>query len=173
MDPAKRWRRLYLRLVDLHHDRVYGHLRLLCGDDALAADLTSETFMQVWLHPPRSRRAGALRAYVFNIAVNQFRQHRRRRGVETVPVDDVDEPVEASDDDPLNALAEAELSDALASAVEQLPEIHRLVALLHSIEGLTLRETAEILEIPVGTAKSRLNAALKMLRRSLREWKGE
>ena len=56
--------------------------------------------------------------------------------------------------------------------VEQLPEIHRMVVLLHSIEGLTLRETAGVLEIPPGTAKSRLNAALKMLRRTLREWKG-
>ena len=43
--------------------------------------------------------------------------------------------------------------------------------LLHSLEGLTLAEVGEALDVPVGTAKSRLSAAFAMLRRSLREWK--
>ena len=68
---------------------------------------------------------------------------------------------------------EAELAEAVREAIGQLPGIHRAVILLHSIEGLTLREAAAALDIPIGTAKSRLNAAFAMLRRSLREWKGE
>jgi RNA polymerase sigma-70 factor (ECF subfamily) len=76
-----------------------------------------------------------------------------------------------ADDDPLEALSLRELTAAVRLAVEGLPPAHRAVVLLHNLEGMSLRDVAEILEVPVGTAKSRLSAAFVMLRRSLREWR--
>jgi RNA polymerase sigma-70 factor (ECF subfamily) len=55
--------------------------------------------------------------------------------------------------------------------VDRLPDAYRAVILLHNLEGFTLREVAEILEVPVGTAKSRLATGFATLRRLLHEWK--
>ena len=52
-----------------------------------------------------------------------------------------------------------ELRHAVREAVETLPELHRTVVVLHRLEGLKLREVADVLEVPVGTVKSRLAAA--------------
>jgi RNA polymerase sigma factor (sigma-70 family) len=166
-------RRLYLKLVDRYHARVYDYLCWLCRDESLAEDLTAETFLRLWQHPPDATKRGSLKAYVFKAALNQYRQHLRSRGADLVGIEDTGASLADPADEPPAALERGALRRGVRQAVEKLPEIHRAVVLLHSLEGLTLREVAEALDLPLGTAKSRLAAAFAMLRRSLREWKEE
>ncbi len=164
-------RRLYLKLVDRYHARIYDYLWWLCRDGSLAEDLTAETFLRLWQHPPDPSKRGSLKAYVFRSALNQYRQHLRSRGREPLPLNDAGLSTPDAADGPPIVLERDELRRGVREAVEKLPEIHRAVVLLHNLEGLTLAEVAEALDIPIGTAKSRLAAAFAMLRRSLREWK--
>jgi len=169
--PATTHRRLYDKLVDRYHARVYDYLCWLCRDEGLAADLTAETFLQVWRHPPDPGRQTPERAYVLRIALNQYRQHLRRPAVGTVHADEALEGLADAADPPPVALEREELRRGVRWAVERLPEAYREVVLLHSLQGLSLTEAAEALEIPVGTAKSRLAAAFAILRQSLAAWK--
>ncbi len=76
---------------------------------------------------------------------------------------------EDSNDSPSDPM-DGHLRDrALHEAVQALPEKHRLAVVLHYIEGATVQEAAAMLRVPVGTVKSRLNAARGLLRAALRE----
>jgi RNA polymerase sigma-70 factor (ECF subfamily) len=163
--------RLYAQLVDQHYDSVHNYLCWLARDNALAADLTDEAFVQLWRYLPRPRRGGSLRAYVFKIALNLYKRHLRHDGVELLPLEEAERaPADAWYEPPL-ALERDELCRHVRLAVERLPDTCRAVVLLHNLEGFTLREVAEVLEVPLGTAKSRLAAGFAMLRRLLHEWK--
>ena len=116
-----------------------------------------------------SSMATWLLAIATNLCVDRAR-HRKRR-VEAVSFDDfhpgsLPEPRDATWDPGTNAAA-TDLGCALEAAVGELPSIHRNVILLHDVEGLDYREIAELLEIPLGTVKSRLFLARKRLRRAL------
>lgn len=75
------------RLARRYYAGVYDYLRWLCRDEDLAADLTQETFVQAWRHPPEFRGEPALKAWVFRIARNAFLQHHRRAGIQTLALE--------------------------------------------------------------------------------------
>ncbi len=169
---AARHVKAFTRLVDSFHAKVYDYLCWLTRDEALAADLTEETFVRIWEHPPNLHGRGSLRAWVYKVALNVCREHARRNAAPSVPLTEAEESVSDADDEPLARLQREEIQQAVQEAVARLPDLYRPVIVLHSLQGLTLREVAEILDVPVGTAKSRLAAAFELLRRSLHEWKG-
>jgi len=159
-------------LVQRHYARVYDYLCWLTRDPTIAEDLTQETFARVWQSPPDWRRRNASRAWVMKVALNEFRQHARQRGVEVDSATGSDLPTEPALSPP--AVAErAELGQIVRVAVLSLPFHLREVVVLSKLEGLTLREVAEMLEIPLGTVKSRLAKAFTLLREALREWEEE
>ena len=119
------------------------------------------------------RKRSAARAFLFKVAVNEYRQAMRKRGVEAASEEGFPDAQPDPAAEPLGAVQREELRRGVREAVAALPELHREVVVLHNLEGLKLREVAEVLDIPVGTVKSRLAAAFVMLRRSLRGWKEE
>lgn len=165
-------RKTFTRLVDRFYAKVYDYLCWLTREEALAADLTQETFLCVWRHPPDLEAGGSLRAWMFKVALNVYRQQARRHAVETVPLGEAEENVPDPESEPGLALEREEFRRAVQEAVARLPERYRAVILLHNLQGLTLTEVALALEIPVGTVKSRLATAFAMLRKSLHEWEG-
>jgi len=150
---------------------VYNYLCWMSRDASLAEDLTQETFMRMWEHPPELRGERALNAWVFRVARNEFLQHRRRAGLATVTLEDSAGVESASEpsSDPQIRLEREDLRRAVRGAVEKLPDHYREVVVLHNLEGLSLTQIAEVLEIPVGTVKSRRAKALSMLRHLLQE----
>jgi RNA polymerase sigma-70 factor (ECF subfamily) len=164
-------RRLYAKLVERHYASVYNYLCWLARDETLAADLTAETFARVWRYLPRPREGSSLRAYVFRAALNEYHRHRGREAAAPAPIEEAEQAAAAAADEPPFALERHELRRCVRAALERLPETQRAVVLLHSLEGFTLCEVAEALEVPLGTAKSRLGAAFTTLRRLLHDWK--
>jgi len=149
---------------------VYSYLCWISRDAGLAEDLTQEAFMQIWQHPPEFRGDRALKAWVYRIARNQYLQHRRRAGRDTVALDECAEfePADAARN-PQAALERDQLRGAVREALGKLPDGYREVIVLHNLEGLSLAQVAAVLEIPKGTVKSRRAKAFAMLRHLLHQ----
>lgn len=153
-------------LIRRHHPVVYGHLRRLGADPALAEDLTQETYARAWRGIDDLRKAASLRSWLLTIARNEFLQVVRSRNPEVTTLDALPQTptVGPPADEPA---ARAERDVELRRAVHRLdPPLQQTVA-LHYFQELSLREVAEVLGLPRGTIKSRLNRALDTLRRRL------
>ena len=165
-----------------------GHVRPLyryafrwTGDVDQAEDLVQETLTRLFSEMPRLREIQQLRPWaarvMYRIFVDWLRRQQRspvvlagRSGSLAAPLDD-EEPQEAADEtwDPAALTERAFERERIVGAWGQLHLQHRVVLSLHEIEGYSLEEVAQIIEVPLGTAKSRLNRARNHLRELLSE----
>ncbi len=153
-------------LVDLFYERIYLFMRAVGHDRQISEDLTQETFLRAWYHIGQLRDGKALNGWLFRIAGNVSRLHRRRlKDKETVCLDDV-EPPEGGVEGSLRA-GEREQLDHVQQAVTRLPWKLKEAIVLHYMEQLTIAEAAEAAGIRQGTLKSRLNRALEALRKEV------
>jgi RNA polymerase sigma-70 factor (ECF subfamily) len=138
---------------------LQGFLRHYLGDAKAAEDVAQEAFLQLWQHPNGFNPARAtLRAYLFGIAARRaadWWRHRAREERAAAPPQ-AGFPTEA-----------AILMDDALARLEPEP---RSLLWLREVEGYSCAELAGMLDIPLGTVKSRLCAAREQLRRI---WKGE
>jgi len=150
---------------------VYNYLCWISRDRGLAEDLTQETFMRIWQHPPELRNQRALKAWVFRVARNEYLQQRRRAGLDTVTFEECGEAVQvdSGSPSPQQSLERKDLCRAVRDAVEKLPDECREAIVLHNLEHLSLAQTAEVLGVPIGTVKSRRARAFSTLRHLLQE----
>jgi RNA polymerase sigma-70 factor (ECF subfamily) len=155
-------------LIDRHHAVVFGYLRGLGAQQALAEDLTQETFLQAWRSIDRLREASSLRSWLIAIARNEFLQVVRVKAVPVIDLDDTSEVVDPSGGTDTR-FEQHERDRKTRHAVQQLDITLRETIALHYFEGLSLREIATITGVPAGTAKSRLNRALECLRELLEQ----
>ncbi len=137
----------------------------LCGDSALAEDMAQETFLRAWINLPSFRLTAPLRNWLYRIAVNVTLDTLRRHKT----VAEYNEELQAGDQtvNPEAALLAREQARQVQQAIASLPDAARIVLVLREYGGLSYREIAETLDIPIGTVMSRLNYARDHLRRSL------
>jgi RNA polymerase sigma-70 factor (ECF subfamily) len=158
----------YRELVRRFHAGVYGYLRQMGADAALAEDLTQETYVRVWQGIDTLRRPASLRSWLLTIARNEYLQvWRRKRPV----LDGTGEPPDPPDPSPgaLDLLVEGDRDARLRRLVSALEAPFGEAIVLHYFQGLSLRQVAAVQGIPVGTAKSRVHHALDRLRTCLQE----
>ncbi len=139
-------------------------LSALTHDATLAEDLVQETFVRAWQAAPRWEPRAKASTWFFAIA-------RRAAGhalAKRRPLSLAAPPERAAQAAPLAS----ELGPRLAAAIETLSEPLRAAFVLVRVNGLSLADTAEILEVPEGTLKSRLSAAEARLRATLRDLSG-
>jgi RNA polymerase sigma-70 factor, ECF subfamily len=138
---------------------VHRFALFLCGDSALADDITSETFVRAWTARGKIREA-TVKAYLFTIARNLYRDHLRRERKNT----ELDESM--PDSHPSLALRtehKAELS-AVMEALQHLPEIDRSALLMRAQEEMPYEEIAQALNLPLTTVKVKVHRArLKLM----------
>lgn len=160
------FRHLYERNVD----RVYRLAHRMAGDADTARDMTQETFVRAWQSLDRFRGDAAFSTWLHTVAVstglNVIRRRDRHRKRER-PID------VAYDVGGVESDARPLLQERLKAAVEELPEIYRVVFLMHDLEGYKHGEIAEALDVAVGTSKARLSRARARLRETLRDLKPE
>jgi RNA polymerase sigma-70 factor, ECF subfamily len=145
--------------------------RLLGGDLAAAEDVAQEAFLRLWRTADAYQARGQLRSYLLRIVCNLCGDARRQRR-EIIPLDSCAETADAGAAVP-EAFDRRLLGEAVRKAVSALPEPMRAVFVLSEYEGLSYREIAEILEIPVGTVGSRKHLATAALRERLRPYLGD
>lgn len=162
------------QLIDGHHAGVYGYLRRLGAEPALAEDLTQETYARAWSRIDTLRGAGSLRSWLLTIARNEFFQWVRagRPEAAAIPFERLPERV---DERPgaEELLARDERDRAVHRALERLDPGLRETVALHYFQELSFREVGRVLGVPAGTVKSRLNRALGKLRALLANMEAE
>jgi RNA polymerase sigma-70 factor, ECF subfamily len=151
-----------------HGQIVLAQVLLVTGERVLAEEITQDTMLAVWRGAGSFRGESSARSWVIAIARRQTRDRLRTRRLRVV--DDAflaDQPGPGPGPE-VTALDRAELAEVMA-AIRELAAPHREVLGLAFGSGLSLPEVAGVLEIPVGTVKSRLTAARTALSRTLNE----
>lgn len=160
-------------LYDGHGPRVYQFLRRLTGNDAAAQDLVQETFLAAYRSLAEWRGQGALGTWFCGIAFRLYRNAVRRDARHpSEPLED-QEALPAPEGDPLRHLVRRELQDRLEAAFGELPPAYRDVFILVKVEGLSYREAAGWLGVPLGTVQSRLWRAVCRLQVLLKDLQPE
>jgi RNA polymerase sigma-70 factor (ECF subfamily) len=153
-------------LADLYrHEGValLHYLLQFTTDRGLAEELLQDTFVAVWKNAASFAGRSRARAWLFGIARRRACKRLRRREPSLAGLDGL-EALPASEPEPEAALFARLDREALLAAVERLSELHREVLLLAFVHELSYAEIAEILGVPLGTVKSRLNHAKRALR---------
>lgn len=139
-------------------DRLYAIARLILRDADLAEDAVQEALIHCWRELPRLRDSQRFDAWLHRLLVNaatdQYRRRRRFHAAVSVIQDRI-EPDFAPD---------VAMRDELQTAFERLRVEHRAALALHHYVGLSVAEIADALDIPSGTAKSRLHYATQAMR---------
>jgi RNA polymerase sigma-70 factor (ECF subfamily) len=167
-----------------HLRAVFSFTLRMVGDATAAEDLTQECFLRVWRARDRYQPAAAFRTWLFTIARRLALDELKRR--ETHPAQLAAETLDDADfagtveslageepASPQEIVMARELGRALDQALRGLPKELRETVLLRDVEGLSYDEIAAVLGCPIGTVKSRLNAARKRLQSVALDWMGE
>jgi RNA polymerase sigma-70 factor, ECF subfamily len=153
-------------------DAVYRLTSAILGDEADARDAAQETFVAAWRELPRLRDSDKFEAWLQRVAVNASRMTLRARGrrrVREIPSSQVD--ALANRAAPGRGVADD--AAVLDAALRRLTIDQRSILVLHHLEGQPLAAIAAVLEIPLGTAKSRLFNARRALESALRAEEGD
>jgi RNA polymerase sigma-70 factor, ECF subfamily len=145
---------------------LYGLALKLTRNPAAAEDLVQDTYLKVVRFAPKFVEGTNLKAWLFTILHNTFRNDRRSASRQPVDVDSeaVESlPVATSDDDPERRLIRSTLDADLQQALEALPEAYREAVWLRDVEDCSYQDIARILGVPVGTVMSRISRGRKQL----------
>lgn len=154
-------------LADRYEGLLIGLCTSMLGDRSLAMEAVQETWLRVIRHGRTYDGRASVKTWVYQIAINRCRDLGRASGARTVR----EQKHHQQEADIRHAKNEKRATDPidprLEAAVAKLEEHQRETVLLCYHRGLTHRQAAEVLGVPMGTIKSRLNKALMKLRESL------
>lgn len=174
-------RKAFAALVERYKRELYGFLYHLTGDSTVAEDAFQEAFLQVHLSAGAFDQTRPLKPWLFTIAANKGRDAlRRRMRRSAAPLDATvagqDRPTTYADlmpakiPAPDESLVNLETRRAVETIIAQMPENLRVALLLCYFQELPYKDIAEILNVPLGTVKSRLHAAVKHF---ARQWQAK
>lgn len=150
---------LFESCINQHADSMYRVAFRLTGDRELASELVQETYLHAWKGLGSLRDKTRMRSWVFGILRNQYTKLLRKLPKATQLAQP--ETVESS----LREQAEPDsIREMVQKAVKQLDEKHKMPILLVSMEGMSVEEAGEILDVPRGTVLSRLHRGRKQLK---------
>lgn len=160
------------QLVEKHQDRLYNTLVHMVGSVEDARDVVQDAFVQAFLKLETFRQNSAFYTWLyriaFNIAASRYRQRRPTASVERLREASGEEPVDVQPSPP-ERLEQEERCRQVQQAIAALGDEYRAVLVLREIDGCCYETIAEILELPVGTVRSRLHRARLQLRDELKE----
>lgn len=164
-------------LVDRYYDRLYGYLIRFLKDSDTAEDLLQETFLRVWRKRAEFKNIASFSTWIYTIAGNlarsEWRRRKRWRMLRIGPTrEDEEADIELADggSSPDSIVEDRMAVEELAAEVQKLPDRYREVVILRDIQGMTYEEIAGIVQVPVGTVKSRLNRGRLILQEKLGKW---
>jgi RNA polymerase sigma-70 factor (ECF subfamily) len=157
----------YNLLISRWEKRVYNYLLRIVGNREDALDLAQDVFLKAYQNLRKLEEAGRFGPWLFRIAHNEafsmFRKRRPETGGDSLPEESDHMPVAVGG----SAVFPIELSLAVSAALRRLSPDQRETVVLKIYEGFKFEEIAEILACPVSTVKSRLYAALDLLKSEL------
>jgi RNA polymerase sigma-70 factor (ECF subfamily) len=156
------------QLVLRYQDRLFNTVFHLVGHAEDARDIVQETLVQAFLKLDSFGHRSAFYTWLYRIAFNvAVAQRRRRRATVSMDRVRVADPASPASDGPAERLDRKERCGQVRWAIAQLPAEHRAVLVLREIDGCDYETIAEILDLPVGTVRSRLHRGRLQLREAL------
>ena len=159
-------RNAFNELVRIHARGVMNVIYRMCGDAQVAEDAAQETFIRAWSHLGSFRLDSSLRNWLYRIALNTATD-MLRKDKRILPGDVDDFQLADPQPGPEGIYLQEERTALVQAAIQSLPDASRAVLVLKEYEGLSYREIADALDIPIGTVMSRLNYARKTLKEKL------
>jgi len=176
-------------LIAQYHQPLFSLIARSLNDPADAADITQEVFLKVFRSIRGFQGEASLRTWMYRIALHEASNQRRWWSRHKKQEVTIDSPREYGDDEdnsglclgatladgadsPFECAAQSEIRERIEAALRELPEVFRTVVVLREIEGFAYDEIAEILNINLGTVKSRLTRGRLALRTILDNKRG-
>ena len=162
-------------LVNRHHSKIYGLAYRMLGNPDDAADATQETFLEAYKSVKTFQFQSQFGTWLYRIGINTCQQYIRksqsneRKLTAYTREAEIQDPV-SENDSPERAAIKTEQNEMVQDAIGQLPPKQREVVTLYYMQHLKYREIADILKCSEGTVASRLNQALKNLKRKLSKY---
>jgi RNA polymerase sigma-70 factor (ECF subfamily) len=155
-------------LVMKYQKQIYAFVYRIISDPEEAKDLTQKTFLKAFNAIGGFRNKASFKTWLYKIAMNTSLSHfkqNRQRGMET----ELQEALIGSQAGALSLVIEKERMDYIRKALVALPERQRLAIILRAYEGLSCKETAEVMGCSEGAVKAHYHTAVKGLRVLLKE----
>ncbi len=157
------------REIEQKRDRLYRMAYAWCHDPALADDLVQEALTKALRNGRQLRDRARLDTWLFRILANCWHDHLRSHR----PAEDVDDLVLGHDETPEVQHGRNQLVATVRAAVASLPLGQREAVTLVDLEGLSYAETADVLEVPVGTVMSRISRGRARLKTLLQAYQAQ
>lgn len=163
-------------LVTYYHAGVYNLVYSILSDAADAADVTQEVFLRAFRGIRGFRQGSSLKTWLYRISVRQALNHRRwcwRHHRQQFSIDVEDDrsrcTLDLRDPDatPFEQFASQEMQTKVRQALAEVPAVFRSAVILRDLEGLSYDEVAEVLDVSVGTVKSRILRGRRLLKEIL------
>lgn len=166
-------------LVTYFHAPVFNLVYRIVGNSADAADVSQEVFLKAFRGIRGFKQGSSLKTWLYRIAIREAlnqrrwwsRHLRRQTSIDAGDPADTDAPppieLESHDATPFDQLATREVQTLVQHALAQMPESFRSAVVLRDLEGLSYEEVAEVLEVSIGTVKSRIVRGRRALRELL------
>jgi len=170
----------FQEIVRRYRNQITNYVYRMIDDYDRAVDIAQETFVRVYMNMERYQATYSFSTYIYriahNLAITELRQRKRRRLIplptffsdkdsEEVEVDLPDQGQVLADE----AMIASERRQAVTTAIASLPEKYRAALVLCDLEEKSYEEISEVLGLPTGTVKSRINRARNLLKEKLRE----
>jgi RNA polymerase sigma-70 factor (ECF subfamily) len=170
----------FAEIVRRWRSPITNYLYRFLNDYEEAVDLAQETFVRVYFAINRYHTDYAFSTYIYriatNLAISEIRRRKRRRLISLTGLFQFDneeaKDFQPADEKPLavDDLIENEQSATIARAIAALPEKYRAPVVLRDVEGKTYEEVAQILQLGLGTTKSRISRARGLLKAKLNNY---
>jgi RNA polymerase sigma-70 factor (ECF subfamily) len=161
----------FTELYSHFQDRIYRTALRLLKEEQAAKDALQETFLNVFRAARHFRGDSKVSTWINRIAINVcLEMMRKNRRHESRVEEDISENTTLQDErgkNPFEAVEETELKGRIRRALARLGRKHRIVVRMHDLDGHTIKEIAEVLNVPEGTIKSRLFYGREEMKRRL------
>jgi RNA polymerase sigma-70 factor (ECF subfamily) len=159
-------------IIRANNQRLYRLARGILRDDAEAEDVVQDTYMRLFTHLDEFRGESSLTTWLSRIAINEaLGRVRKRKLVAPLPsadattsADIIPFPRQLTSEDPETTMAQREIQTVVERAIDELPDVFRIVFVARVMEGMSIEATADLLDLNTVTVKTRLHRARKMLR---------
>jgi RNA polymerase sigma-70 factor, ECF subfamily len=161
--------RAFEELVFAFHERLRNYVDRVLGNPGDAEDVLQEVWFDVYRKLPSLRSPRAIRRWLFTIARNKNAHHFRRNRMQMEPVE-VTELADRSEPEPTFRDEDLRL---ISQCVAELSTEHREAVVLRYMEGMSYEDIARVADCPVGTVRSRLHYAKRVLKEEMKRFQDD